>query len=309
MKLLVCDKLDSQSIEAMCAAGIEVVAKTGLSPEQLIATVGAYHVLVVRSATKVSAPVIDAATDLKCIIRGGVGLDNIAVDYAKTRGIEVLNTPVATTVSVAELTIGYLFALARRIPQMTMSMKAGKWEKKVFEGEELAGKTLGLVGCGRIGQEVARRATALAMRVIFYDVVPIQVSYARQVPLEELLKDSDYISMHVPLTPQARHMIGKEQFAMMKDPVRIIQCARGGTIDEEALYEAIVSGKVAGAALDVFTDEDHPDSFKGLVLLDQVIASPHVGASTIEAQARVGREVAELAISFYRKRFDTGQLQ
>jgi len=300
MKLLVCDKLDNEAVEKMRAAGIEVAVKTGLSSDQLIAIVSEYNALVVRSATKVRALVIDAATNLRLIIRGGVGLDNIDVDYAKSKGVEVLNTPGASAVSVAELVIGYLFALARRIPQMTMSMKAGKWEKKAFEGEEIAGKTLGLVGCGRIGWEVAKRATALGMQVIFYRRTLIEVPGARQVSLGELLRTSDYISMHVPLTPETQHMLGREQFASMKDGVRIIQCGRGNTIDEEALYEAIVSGKVAGAALDVFADEDYPDSFKKLVLLDQVIASPHVGASTIEGQARVGGEVAELAIDFYQ---------
>jgi len=301
MKLLVCDKTAADAIETMRAAGITVDVKTGLAPEELVATVPPYHALVVRSATKVRAPVIDAAPNLKLIIRGGVGVDNIDVDYARSKGVTVLNTPGASSASVAELTIGYLFALARSIPQMTASMKAGRWEKKAFTGTELAGKTLGLIGCGRIGQEVARRAVALGMNVIFYRRTPTGVPGATQVPLEEVLTRSDYISLHTPLTPETRHILNAAAFARMKPGVYIVNCGRGGTIDEEALYEAIVSGKVAGAALDVF--EEEPAANPKLMALDQVIGSPHVGASTVEAQDRVGAEVAELAIEFYREHF------
>jgi len=299
MKLLVCDKTEQSAIDRMRAAGIEVTVKTGMTPEELLATVPEYDAMVVRSATKVRAPVIDAAKNLKLIVRGGVGLDNIDVEYAESKGITVCNTPAASSDSVAELTIGYLFALARSIPQMTASMKAGKWEKKAFEGIELAGKTLGLIGCGRIGQAVAWRAAALGMRVLFYRRSPTQVKGATQVSLDQLLRESDFISLHVPHTPETHNIVDAAAIAKMKDGVYIINCGRGGTLDEEALYQALVSGKVAGAALDVFAEEPLKDT--KLFTLPNVIGSPHVGAQTAEAQARVGGEVADIVIDFYQK--------
>jgi D-3-phosphoglycerate dehydrogenase len=224
-----------------------------------------------------------------------VGLDNIDVAYAESKGIKVLNTPAASSDSVAELTIGYLFGLARRIPQMTTSMKDGKWEKKAFKGSEVAGKTLGLIGFGRIGQATGKRAAALGMDVLFYRRTPTPVDYAEQVSLDELLGRSDYISLHVPHSAETHHIVDADAIAKMKDGVRIINCGRGGTIDEDALYEALVSGKVAGAALDVY--ETEPSQNHPLYSLEQVIGSPHVGASTGEAQGRVGAEVAELVIA------------
>jgi D-3-phosphoglycerate dehydrogenase len=199
---------------------------------------------------------------------------------------------------VAELTVGYLLALARPIPQTTASMKAGKWEKKAFsKGTELAGKTLGLVGCGRIGSLVARKAAALGMEVLFYRRTPTEVPEARQVSLDELLARSDYVSLHLPHTPETHYVIGAEAFEKMKDGVCIVNCGRGGTLDEAALYDAIVGGKVAGAALDVFEDEKE-ERGRRLLELDQVIGSPHVGAGTAEARARVGEEVARIAVEF-----------
>jgi phosphoglycerate dehydrogenase-like enzyme len=206
----------------------------------------------------------------------------------------VLNTPAASSDSVAELTIGYLFGLARRVPQMTASMKGGAWEKKAFKGSELSGKTLGLVGLGRIGQATARRAAALGMNVLFYRRTATKVDYATQVDLDELLAQSDYVSLHVPHTPETHHIIDAEAIAKMKEDVRIINCGRGGTIDEDALYDAITIGKVAGAALDVYAEE--PSKGHKLFSLDQVIGSPHIGAATSEAQARVGAEVADKVI-------------
>lgn len=303
MKLLVCDPTDVKAIEKMRAAGIEVDVRDDISAEELVEVIPDYHAILVRSRTKVRQPLIDVAKNLKLILRGGVGLDNIDVDYARSKGITVLNTPAASSVSVAELTIGYLFALARRIPDVTASMRAGKWEKKAFsKGTELTGKTLGLVGCGRIGQEVAKRAAGLGMNVLFYRRTKVNVPNATQVSLDELLARSDYISLHVPYTEETHHIIGAPEFAKMKDGVYIVNCGRGGTLDEAALYEAIVSGKVAGAALDVFEDEKE-ERGKRLFTLPQVIGSPHIGAGTVEATARVGDEVAELAIGFYRENF------
>lgn len=302
MKVLICDPTDPESVERMRAAGIEVDVRDDISAEELMDVLPAYDGMVVRSRTKVQAPLIDKAKNLKVIVRGGVGLDNIDVEQARAKGITVLNTPAASSASVAELTIGYLFALARRIPDATASMRAGQWEKKAFsKGTEIAGKTLGLVGCGRIGQEVARRAAALGMNVIFTRRTPTELPYARQVPLDELVRTADYISLHVPHTPETHNIIGAPEFAKMKDGVYIINCGRGGTLDEEALYDAIVSGKVAGAALDVFADEKE-DRGKKLFTLPQVIGSPHIGAGTVEATERVGAEVAELLINFCQER-------
>lgn len=296
MKVLVCDKLADSAVQAMREAGLEVVVKTGMTPEELVATVPGFHVAIVRSATKFRKPAIDAATDMKLIVRGGVGLDNIDVEYAEAKGIKVMNTPAASSASVAELALGFMFALARSIPQATASMKAGKWEKKQFEGIELAGKTLGVIGAGRIGAELIKRANALGMNCIFYRRTPTEMPGARQVPLEELLRTSDFISMHVPLTPETANMLSREQFAMMKDGVYIVHCGRGGTVDEEALLEALNSGKVAGAALDVFAEE--PTNNMALVSHPNVICSPHIGAQTKEAQDRVGDEVVSIVIEF-----------
>lgn len=298
MKVLICDPTDPKALEAMSAAGIEVVNKPDVTPEELVTLLPEFDGMVVRSRTKVRQPLIDAATNLKLIVRGGVGLDNIDVEYARSKGVAVLNTPAASSDSVAELAIGYCFALARRSPQMTASMKAGKWEKKAFKGTEVAGKTLGLIGFGRIGQATGRRGHALGMKVLFFRRTPTQVDFAHQVSLDELLSSSDYISLHVPHTPETHNIIDAEAITRMKDGVRIINCGRGGTIDEDALYDALVSGKVAGAALDVYAEE--PSKGHKLYSLDQVIGSPHVGASTSEAQARVGAEVAEKAIGFFQ---------
>jgi len=282
----------------MREAGVEVDVRDDITPEDLEAVIGEYDAMVVRGRTKVREPLIDKATNLKLIVRGGVGLDNIDVDYAQSKGVEVRNTPAASSNSVAELTIGYLFALVRPIARATASMEDGKWEKKVFsKGMELAGKTLGLVGCGRIGSRVAQKADALGMEVLFYRRTPTEVAGATQVSLDELLTRSDFISLHVPHTPETHYIIGADAFARMKDGVRIVNCGRGGTLDEAALYDAITSGKVAGAALDVYEDEKE-ERGKRFMDLPQVIGSPHIGAGTGEAKARVGEEVAQTAIEF-----------
>lgn len=298
MKVLICDPTDAQAIEQMRAAGIEVDVRDDISAEELPQVLPAYDGMVVRSRTKVRAPLIDVAENLKVIVRGGVGLDNIDVDHARSKGIAVLNTPSASSASVAEQTIGYLFCLARHLPQATASMKAGLWEKKEFKGTELSGKRLGLIGCGRIGQEVAKRANALGMDVVFYRRTECEVDYAQQVSLDELIRTSDYISLHVPHTEETHNVLDAEAFAKMKEGVYIVNCGRGGTLDEDALFEAIQSGKVAGAALDVYAEE--PSKGHKLFTLEQVIGSPHVGAATQEAQARVGSEVAEKMIEFYK---------
>jgi D-3-phosphoglycerate dehydrogenase len=307
MKVLICDPVAPQTVEALAAAGIEVDNRPEITAEELLRNATNYEGMVVRSRTRIPAEVIDAATKLQIVVRGGVGLDNIDVKYAESKGVSVRNTPKASSNSVAELALGYMLALARHIPQATASMTAGEWKKKQLKGSEIAGKTLGLIGLGNIGGLLGRKAAALGMDVIFYDVVtPADPGPARQVDLEELYAQSDYISLHVPKLPATTNMINAEAFAKMKDGVYLVNCARGGVVDEDALYDALATGQVAGAALDVFLDEKvSPGNPKLFGLKDgngfnKVIGSPHIGAGTAEGQARVGTEVADILIEHYR---------
>ena len=298
MKVLVCDPLDPKAVERIKEAGLEVVERVGMSPEELAEELKkGYEIIIVRSATKVRRPAIEAARGLKLIVRAGVGLDNIDVETAKERGIEVKNTPKASSISVAELTFAHMLALARSLPQATQSMREGKWEKKVFKGVELYGKTLGVIGIGRIGREVAKRALCFEMRVIAYDkyITESPVPEVQMVSLEELLRESDFITLHIPPDP-AGPVIGKREFELMKEGAFLINCARGGVVDEEALLEALDSGKLAGAGLDVFAEE--PPTNERLLKHPKVTLTPHIGAQTREAQARVGEEVADIVISF-----------
>lgn len=310
MKVLICDPVAPVTVQALQDAGIEVDNRPDITAEELLRDAALYDGMVVRSRTKVPKEVIDAASNLKIVVRGGVGLDNIDVLYARDKGVEVRNTPKASSNSVAELALGYMLALARHIPQAAMSMTAGEWKKKQLKGSEIAGKTLGLVGFGNIGGLLGRKAAALGMDVIFYDVIkPPDPGPARQVSLEEVLTRSDYLSLHVPLLPATKNMLNAEAFAQMKDGVYIVNCARGGLVDEDALYDALLSGKVAGAALDVYLDEKvKPGNPRLYGLKDEngfnkVIGSPHIGASTAEGQARVGTEVADILIGFYKENF------
>ena len=308
MKVLICDPVAPVTIDAMRDAGIDVVDCPDISAEQLLVDGAEYDGMVVRSRTKITKEVIDAATNLKIVVRGGVGLDNIDLAYAKTKGVLVRNTPKASSNSVAELALGYMLALARHIPQATMSMTAGEWKKKQLKGSEISGKTLGLVGFGNIGAFLGQKAAALGMTVIFYDVGEDGKSLlGTQVSLDEVLTQSDYLSLHVPKVPSTTNMLNAEAFAKMKDGVYLVNCARGGVVDEDALYDALTSGKVAGAALDVFADEKvAPGNAKLFGLKDangfnKVIGSPHIGAGTVEGQARVGTEVADILIEFYQE--------
>ena len=294
MKVLICDATDPKALKLIEEAGIEVVNQPDITPEELLEVIPDFPCMVVRSRTKVTKDVLDAGTSLKSVVRAGVGLDNIDVAYAQEKGIKVLNTPSASTQSVAELTVAYLLALARNIPLMTASMKAGKWEKKSFLGSEVSGKTLGLIGSGRIGSAVADRAMALGMTVIAFDPYVTELPNITLMDLDELLAKADYISLHVPHTDETHNILDAAAFNKVKQGVRIINCGRGGTIDEMALYQAIQDGKVAGAALDVFADE--PLSDTKLFSLDQVMGSPHIGAGTQEAKARVGEEAAQQVI-------------
>lgn len=296
MKILICDKVENEYTEQMRSVGLTVDVRDDISPEELLTVLPNYDGMVVRSRTKVKKDLIDACPNLKVIVRGGVGLDTIDYEHAQSKGIKVMNTPLASSASVAELAIGYMFMLARSLYKASTSMKAEKWDKKSFEGDEIGGKTLGLIGIGNIGKEVAKRANALGMIVLAYDPYVKEVEGIKLVTLDELLTQADYISLHLPKTNESTNMISTEQFRKMKKGVRIINCARGGIIDENALYDALLNGKVSGAALDVFNEEP-PTDWK-LSKLENVIASPHIGAATKEAQARVGAEVAEKIIAF-----------
>lgn len=295
VKLLVCDPVADSAIEAMREAGIEVDVQDDITLEALSEIIGDYEAMVVRSRTKVRAPLIDKAARMKVIIRGGVGLDSIDVDYAKSKGIDVRNTPEASTNAVVELVLALMLNLARPVIRADTSMKEGAWEKKKLKGIELAGKTLGILGYGRIGHLLGEKAQHLGMRVIACDPY---IEAEDLVEQEDLLKQSDFISLHVPHTEETHDLLGAEAFEMMKDGVYIIQASRGGTVNERALYDAVIRGKVAGAALDVFTEEPPQNAaLRQLIELPQVIVTPHIGASTVEAQDRIGEEIVQIAIS------------
>jgi len=300
LKVLISDNISPKCIDILRKSGLEVDVKTGMKPEELKARIGDYHGLIIRSATKVTSEVIDAAANLKVIGRAGSGLDNVDRTAATKKGIVVMNTPGGNTITTAEHTISLLFSLARKIPQATMSMKAGKWEKKKFMGVELFNKTLGVIGIGNIGSQVAKRAQGLAMNVIAYDPFlsedKAKAMGVEKVDLQDLFRRSDFITIHTPLTPETKNMINKETIEMMKNSVRIINCARGGIINEKDLYDAVIDGKIAGAALDVF--EKEPPENNPLLTLDNVIATPHLGASTKEAQENVAIAVAEQVVDY-----------
>ena len=295
MKILISDPLADEGIEEIKKqSDFDVDVRTKLSPEELIEAIAEYDGLIVRSQTKVTADVIEAGKKLKVVGRAGIGLDNIDVPAATKRGIIVLNAPGGNTISTAEHTISMMLALARNIPQACASLKGKQWERKRFTGSEVYGKTLGIIGLGRIGSEVAKRAHALGMKLLGYDPI-LSPDRARAInveptDVETLVRNADIITVHVPLTEKTRDLISAEHFGMMRPGVYIINCARGGIVNEAALYEAAKDGKIAGAALDVFEKEPPLDS--PLLELDSIIVTPHLGASTEEAQVNVAREVA-----------------
>jgi D-3-phosphoglycerate dehydrogenase len=296
MKVLVMDNVSEEGLAPLYRQeGIEVVTGQKMSEDELVEQIAGFDALIVRSATKVTKKVIAAAKKLKVIGRAGVGVDNIDLEEATKRGILVVNAPDGNTVAATEHTMAMMLALARNIPQAVARLKEGVWEKKAFTGVELRGKVLGVIGLGRIGSAVARRAQAMEMQVVAYDPYiteeKAQSMGITLVALPDLFARSDFITVHVPKTKDTYRLISDEAFAMMKNGVRIINCARGGVIDEEALYRALTSGKVAGAALDVF--EREPEVESPLLNLPNFIATPHLGASTVEAQISVAREVAE----------------
>ena len=300
MKVLVSDNISSNGIDILKKAGLEVDVRVGLKPEELKDIISDYGALIIRSATKVTAEIIEAATNLKVIGRAGSGLDNVDKATASKRGIVVMNTPGGNTITTAEHTIAMMFAVARKIPQACASMAAGKWEKKLFTGIELFNKTLAVVGLGKIGGEVARRAHALGMNVIAYDPF-LSEDKAKEMGVEkgeiaELFKKADFITVHTPLTAETRNLINAKSIKTMRDGVFIINCARGGIVNEKDLYAALESGKVAGAALDVF--EKEPPENNPLIGHEKVVTTPHLGASTKEAQENVAIAIAEQIVDF-----------
>ena len=297
-KVLVADPIAQRGIDELSNGGaLDVTVKLGLKPEELLAIIGEFHGLVVRSETKATAKVIEAATNLRVIGRAGVGVDNVDVDAATKRGVIVMNTPGGNTISTAEHAFSLMVSTARNIPQANASVQGGKWDRKTFVGVELYNKTLAILGMGRIGTEIARRAIAFGMRVLAYDPY-LSASRARSLQVEliesldEIIPQADFITMHMPLTAETKYMLNAERLAKAKKGVRIVNCARGGLIDETALVEALKTKQVASAALDVFEVEPLPAD-SPLRGLPNLILTPHLGASTAEAQEGVGIEVAE----------------
>ncbi|MEJ2689984.1 MAG: phosphoglycerate dehydrogenase [Deltaproteobacteria bacterium] len=296
MKVLISDNLAPIGAKILSDAGLEVTVKTGMSPDELKKEIPAYDGLVIRSATKVTAEIVDAADKLKVVGRAGIGLDNVDIPAASKRGIVVMNAPDGNATTAAEHAIAMMMALTRNIPQATSSMKDGKWEKKRFMGREVTGKTLGIIGIGRIGGIVADRAKGLHMKVIAFDPhMPkdlVDKLGVELVSLEELCKRADYISVHVPFTKETKNMVSANEFGLMKKEAMFIDCARGGVVDEEALFQALSTGRIAGGALDVFAVEPTTKETP-LLGLENFICTPHLGASTAEAQENVAVVIAE----------------
>lgn len=299
---MVCDPIHDEGVRMLMEAGFDVDIETSITGPELVERVKDFDAIVVRSRTKVTREVIEASGRLRAVARAGVGLDNVDLEAAKERGVEVLNSPEAPSNAVAELVLGLMLSLARRIPLGDASMKRGEWIKRRLTGFELEGKTLGIVGFGRIGYNLARKAKAMGMRVVTDASIEklmrfVEETGAESVPMENLLKESDFVSLHVPLRLQTRHMIGARELETMKDGAYLINAARGGVVDEDALREALVRGKLAGAALDVFEIEPPEDTY--LTGLENLIALPHIGAATVEAQAANSTIVAEKLIKLF----------
>ncbi len=289
-KILITDKIFDEGIKLLETKGYQVTKAWSKPKTEIFNIISEYDALIVRSTTKVTAELITQAKKLKVIGRAGEGLDNVNMEKALEKGITVINTPHVASTSVAELAIGHLLALARNIVEGTVTLRCGKWEKEELFGVEVKGKTLGVIGCGSIGKEVEKLASAIGMKILGVDVCVGRGS----VPMERMLPNADFISIHVPLTPHTRHMISTKEFNMMKDGVTLIDCSRGGVVDQEALYQALTNGKVKAAALDVF--EEEPPKNSKLLTLKNVHATPHIGAQTFEAQSKTSLQIAEKVI-------------
>ncbi|MEW6509853.1 MAG: D-2-hydroxyacid dehydrogenase [Bacteroidota bacterium] len=293
MNILITDGISAEGAKILTDAG-HTITQQSMKPDELVRRIGEFDCIIVRSATKVTREVIDAGTNLKVIARGGVGVDNIDVARAQEKNIPVLNTPVASAISVAELTIGHMLAVSRFLHRSTAEMREGRWPKKEYgAGIELYRKTLGILGLGNIGKEVARRALGFGMTVMAYDPPFAPMDFIVEITTKErLLAEADFITLHLPLDPVKGPAVGRNEIAMMKKGVYIINCSRGGVVDEEALLEGLNSGKVAGAALDVFVHEPPTSTDLALLGHPRVSVSPHIGGSTVEAQDRIGTEIA-----------------
>ncbi len=295
LKILVSDPIFDDGIKLLEQKGYQVTKAWDLPKTELPKIIGEYDALIVRSATKANAELISKGKNLKVIGRAGDGLDNIDLEQAKKQGIVVVNTPHVASISVAELVVGQMLALARNIVEATISLREGKWQKEEFIGTEVNGKTLGIIGCGSIGREVKKLAAGLGMRVLTVDICVSK----EFIPIDAMLPKADFISINVPLTPHTKHLISTKEFAKMKNGVMLINCSRGGIVDEEALYQALVQGKVKAAALDVF--EQEPPKNNKLLTLRNVYATPHVGAQTLEAQQRTSIQIAQKVIEALEK--------
>ena len=301
IRILAADGMEADAVQALRAQGFEVVEEH-YEVEELKEKIKEFDVIVVRSATKVREPIIDAALEtgkLKLIIRGGVGVDNIDVKYAESKGIAVRNTPCASSASVAELALGHMFALARYIGISNVTMRAGQWNKKQYEGSEIGGKTLGLIGFGRIAQELAKRGEALGMKVVYNRRSGVNPDFPQYTYLsvEELLKVSDFVSLHIPMPADKKPVLGEAELGLMKPSAFLVNTARGGVVAEDALLKALDEGKLAGAALDVFAEE--PTKNEALCNHPKVSVTPHIGGATGEAQARIGEEIVSIITGFF----------
>ncbi|MFN3654084.1 MAG: D-2-hydroxyacid dehydrogenase [Candidatus Nitrosotenuis sp.] len=301
--VLICDQVDPILNNILQKNGLQVTYEPQITPQQLAQKIGNFDIIIVRSRTVITKELIEKATKCKIIARVGVGLDNIDSEFAKTKNIRVINAVEGAMNAVAELVIGLMLALARDIPRADRELRAGKWIKKELMGTELAGKYLGIVGLGNIGKRLARLAKALNMNVIGYDVIPIDPEFVKEVgliktDLDTLLQSSDYVSLHVPLLDSTKNLINAQRIAKMKKTAKIINTSRGGTVDEEALYEALKAGNLGGAALDVF--EKEPAIGNKLVTLPNFICTPHIGAQTKEAQSLAANIIAEKIIQILR---------
>jgi len=294
-KILICDRIADEGIELMEEKGCKITKAWNIPKPQLPKLTSNCHAIIVRSATKVNADMLANSKKLRVIGRAGEGLDNIDLKKAEELSIIVVNTPHVSYLSVAELTIGYLLALARNIVEGTTSLRQGKWEKNELMGVEVNGKTLGVIGCGYIGKTVERFAMSLGIKVLVVD----ECVFDRFIPLDDMLPQADFITIHVPLTPHTKHMISTKEFNMMKNGVMIIDCSRGGVVDQEALYQALISGKVKAAAVDVF--EAEPPNKSKLLTLKNVIATPHIGAQTREAQLKASIQIAKKILETLEK--------
>ena len=299
-KVLISDKLSLKAEKIFIERGIEVDVITGLEKDELIKIIDKYHGLAIRSSTKVTQKVLDAASNLKVVGRAGIGVDNVDIPYATSKGVAVMNTPFGNAITTAEHTISLIMSLVRNIPQANESTHQGKWEKSKYMGTEITGKTLGVIGCGNIGSIVADRALGLKMKVLAFDPFLTEEKAldlkVKKVDLEELLSFSDIITLHVPMTDQTANIINKDTLEKCKDGVRIVNCARGGLVDEKALKRFIEKGKVAGAAIDVYEIEPAKESI--FFDMEEVICTPHLGASTLEAQENVALQVADQMSDF-----------